>query len=145
MGLSLRTKMKIAKPATDVFEAFVNPENMAHYWFTSGSGRWEQGKTITLRYEEYNAQLDITILEIEENKKIVYQWGGAGEQTVVTIAFDEAADATTIVDVSEDGWKENDPALLDKLLGNKEGWVYVLTCLKGFLEYGVSLRGALVK
>ncbi|RNB84752.1 hypothetical protein EDM56_21560 [Brevibacillus fluminis] len=137
--------MKIAKPATDVFEAFVNPENMAHYWFTSGSGRWEQGKTITLRYEEYNAQLDITILEIEENKKIVYQWGGAGEQTVVTIAFDEAADATTIVDVSEDGWKENDPALLDKLLGNKEGWVYVLTCLKGFLEYGVSLRGALVK
>ncbi|MET3289143.1 UNVERIFIED_CONTAM: uncharacterized protein YndB with AHSA1/START domain [Brevibacillus sp. OAP136] len=145
MGLSLRTKMKIAKPATDVFEAFVNPENMAHYWFTSGSSRWEQGKTITLRYEEYNAQLDITILEIEENKKIVYQWGGAGEQTVVTIAFDEAADATTIVDVSEDGWKENDPALLDKLLGNKEGWVYVLTCLKGFLEYGVSLRGALVK
>jgi hypothetical protein len=28
---------------------------------------------------------------------------------------------------------------------NKEGWVYMLTCLKGYLEFGVKLRGALVK
>ena len=35
----------------------------------------EQGKTITWRYDEYNAEGVINVLEVEENKKIVFSWG----------------------------------------------------------------------
>lgn len=140
------TKMKIFKPANEVFEAFVDPSKIGNFWFSSSSERWEQGKTITVRYDEYNAQLDIEVLAIEVNKKIVFRWGANGEGHIVSIALNEIDHSTTTIEVSEDGFNENDAELIPKLLDNKEGWVFMLTCLKGYLEFGVNrLRGGLVK
>ncbi|RDW18066.1 hypothetical protein CWR48_10715 [Oceanobacillus arenosus] len=136
------TKMKILKPANEVFEAFVDPTKIGGFWFTSSSERWEQGKTITLRYDEYDAQGDIKIKEIEPNKEIVFQ---DGEGHLVAISLTELDNSTTIIEINEDGFDENNPMLINQLIDNKEGWVYMLTCLKGYLEYGVNLRAALVK
>lgn len=140
------TKIKIFKPGNEVFEAFVDPSKIGNFWFSSSSERWEQGKTITLRYDEYDAQGNIKIMEIEENKKIAFQWGADGEGHVVTITLKELDNAGTIVEVNEEGFNENDDELISNLLDNKEGWVYTLTCLKGYLEFGVNnLRAGLVK
>ncbi|MDB5085039.1 MAG: hypothetical protein JWN30_1925 [Bacilli bacterium] len=140
------TKLKIFKPANEVFEAFVEPSKIGNFWFSSSSEKWEPGKTITLRYDEYDAQGDIKVMEIEENKKIVFQWGADGEGHIVTITLKELDNASTIIEVSEDGFNENDDQLISNLLDNKEGWVYMLTCLKGYLEFGVNnLRAGIVK
>ena len=140
------TKMKIFKPANEVFEAFVDPSKIGNFWFSSSSERWEQGKTISVRYDEYNAQLDIEVLEIEVNKKIVFRWGANGKGHIVTITLNEIDHSITIIEVNEDGFIENDAELIPQLLDNKEGWVFMLTCLKGYLEFGVNqLRGGLVK
>ncbi|MBD1381760.1 SRPBCC family protein [Metabacillus arenae] len=139
------TNIKVLKPANEVFEAFVDPLKIGNFWFSSSSERWEQGKSITLRYDEYDAQGDIEVMEIEVNKKIVFQWGPPEEEHVVTILLKELDHASTIIEIKEEGFKENDGELISKLLDNKEGWVYMLTCLKGYLEYGVNLRAALVK
>ena len=49
-------------------------------------------------------------------------------------------------EVNEEGFNEEDETLLPHMLDNKEGWVYMLTCLKGYLEFGVNqLRAGLVK
>ena len=66
------TKLKIEKPANEIFEAIVDPIKIGNFWFSSSLERWEQGKTITIRYDEYNAEGQIEILEIEINKKIVF-------------------------------------------------------------------------
>lgn len=138
------TKIKILKPAREVFEAFVDPSRISNFWFSSSSERWEQGKTITLRYDEYDAQVNIKVMEVEVNKRIVFQWVPSGN--VVTITLKELNNASTIVEVNEEGFQEDDEDLVHKLLDNKEGWVYVLTCLKGYLEFGVNqLRAGLVK
>lgn len=139
------TKFKIGKPANEVFEAFVDPAKIGNFWFTSSSERWEQGKTITLVYEEYNARVCINVTEIEVNKKIVFQW--AGTDNVVTITLNEPEPAGTIVEVNEEGFSgSSDDELIHSLVDNKEGWVFVLTCLKGYLEFGVNrLRTGLVK
>ncbi|MEI4828229.1 SRPBCC family protein [Bacillus sp. FJAT-53711] len=136
------TKMKILKPTNEVFEAFVDPSKIRDFWFSSSSERWEQGKTVTLRYDEYDAQVDIEIMKVEINKKIVYQWA---EGHIVTITLKELDNSSTIIEVNEEGFRENDNELINQLIDNKEGWVYMLTCLKGYLEYGVNLRAALVK
>jgi uncharacterized protein YndB with AHSA1/START domain len=141
----VNTKLKILKPVNEVFEAIVDPAKMSHYWFSSGTGRLQKGKTVTLRYDEYDAEVDIKVLEVEVNKKIVYSWGATGEENVVTITLKELDNTSTIIEVNEEGFKENDDTLISTLLGQKEGWVYMLTCLKGYLEYGVNLRAALVK
>lgn len=138
--------MKINKPAKDVFEAFVDPSKIGNFWFSSSSERWDAGKTITLKYEEYNAQGEIKVMEIEENKKIVFVWGANGEGHIVTISLNELDHATTIIEINEEGFNENDDEFIPQLIDNKEGWVFMLTCLKGYLEFGVNqLRGGLVK
>ncbi|MFD2442514.1 SRPBCC family protein [Bacillus sp. CGMCC 1.16607] len=135
------TKLKISKPTNEVFEAFVDPEKIGNFWFSSSSERWEQGKTITLRYDEYGFQGDIEIMEIVKNKKIVFQGlGGA-----VTILLEELDHSSTIIEIKQEGFNENDEDILNQMIDNKEGWVYMMTCLKGYLEYGVHLRAALVK
>jgi uncharacterized protein YndB with AHSA1/START domain len=139
------TKIKIFKPVNEVFESFVDPSKIGKFWFSSSSERWEQGKTITLKYDEYNAQGDIKIMEIEENKKIVFRWGDNSEGHVVTITLNELNNSSTIIEVKEEGFNEIDDNLISDLLDNKEGWVYMLTCLKGYLEYGTNLRASLVK
>ena len=140
------TKLKILKPANEVFEAFVDPSKIGNFWFSSSSERWEQGKTVTLRYDEYDAQGDIEVMEVEINKKIVFQWGANGEGHIVTISLKELDNSSTIIEVTEEGFKENDDELISQLIDNKEGWVYMLTCLKGYLEFGVTqLRAGIVK
>lgn len=140
MNTDITTKMKILKPARDVFEAIVNPEKMGSYWFSSGTARVEQGINITWKYDEYGAEGNIHVKEVVENKKIVFDWG----ETTVTMTFlDE--DESTIIQVTESGLKEDDPDLVAKMLGQKEGWVYMLTCFKGFMENGITtLRASLV-
>ena len=130
MTIQVHTKFKIMKPAHEVFNAFIEPELMANFWFSSASEKMEEGKMITWRYEEYNAEVELTVVEILENQKIVFKWGPAEEEHMVTITLTKLDEASTIIEVNETGWNENDPELINNLLGNKEGWVYMLTCLK---------------
>lgn len=140
------TKMKILRPASEVFEAFVDPSEIGKFWFSSSSERWESGKTIIVRYDEYAAKGTINISKVEPNRKIVFHWDYFGEAHVVTITFKELDDGSTIVEVNEEGFNKDNDELLDNIIGNKEGWVYMLTCLKGYLEFGVTkLRAALVQ
>lgn len=140
------SKILVRKPAREVFEAFVDPEKIGGFWFTSSSERWAASKTITLYYAEYEAEGDIQVVDIRDNEKIVYEWGEGDEHHRVTITFDEQTPGNTVVGVVEEGFDENDPELIPKLVDNKEGWIYALTCLKGYLEFGITeLRAALVK
>lgn len=140
------TKFIILKPANEVFEAFVDPSGIGNFWFSSSSERWEQGKAITLKYEEYNAEVLIKVLEIQANEKIVFSWGEAEDAQIVTISLEEFENRSTIVEIIEEGFMEDDPQLIEKLIDNKEGWVYVLSCLKAYMEFGVTkLRAGIVK
>jgi len=144
LNTQIITKLKINKPTNEVFEAIVDPEKIGNFWFSSSSKRWEQNMSITLRYDEYNAEGSINVIEINDNKKIVFSWGEEGQETIVTITLTEV-DSSTIIEVIESGLKEDDPEVVAKMIGQKEGWVYTLTCLKGYLENGInSLRASII-
>jgi len=138
-------KLQINKPVTNVFKALVDREKIGNYWFTSSSENWTQGQTVILKYEEYKAEVAIRILDIVDKEKIVFAWGGEQEETIVSIVLTEQDHSKTIMEVRESGFNQEDPQLIEKLLGQKEGWVYTLTCLKGYLEHGIrDLRASLV-
>ncbi len=139
------TKLIINMPANEVFEAIVSPDKIGNFWFSSSSERWEKDKRILLRYEEYNAKGVITVLEMENNQKIVFSWGEEhGEGTVVTITLTELGSGT-IIEVRESGLNEEDPDVVAKMMQQKEGWVYTLTCLKAYVENGINnLRASLI-
>ena len=145
MDTQITTKFKILRPASEVFEAIVDPVTIGNFWFSSSSERWKQDKTVTLRYDEYEAEGNINVLEVEENKKIVFLWGSEQEETVVTITLKELDSMSTVIELIESGLKENDPQIGNKMIGQKEGWVYMLSCLKAYLEHGVNdLRASLI-
>ena len=146
MDTQVTTKFKINKPTNEVFEAIVDPVKIGNFWFSSSSERWEQGKSVTLRYDEYGAKGVINVLEAVENKRIVFSWGGeSDEETVVTITLKELDNTSTFIEVNESGLNEDDPEIVNKMLGQKEGWVYMLTCLKGYLDNGINdLRASLI-
>ena len=135
--MDIITKMQVDVPRETVFEAFVDPEKIGGFWFSSSSERWEQGKTITLRYEEYDAELNINIERVEDNQLIAFTWGAHP----VTIQFEES-EAGTVVTTTE---KDFDTQYVKQLLGQKEGWVYMLSCLKVYLEHGVTIRAAILQ
>lgn len=137
------TKFRIEKPVHEVFEAFVDPEKIGNFWFSASSERWEAGKTITLEYDLYNAKIQIYVAEVEENKKIMFK---GGSNHTVTITLNELDHSSTSIEVVEEGFNENDANFIHQILDNKAGWVFVLTCLKAYLEFGVNgLRGGLLK
>lgn len=135
-NLDIVTKMQVNVPKENVFEAFVNPNQIGGFWFSSSSERWEQGKTITLCYEEYNAELEVQIKSIEDNKNIEFIWGNHP----VTIQFEGIGESTVVTTIE----KDFDTQDVEQLLGQKEGWVYMLSCLKAYLEHNVSIRAAIL-
>lgn len=107
MDTQVTTKLKIHKPTNEVFEAIVDPLKIGNYWFSSSSERWEEGKSITLRYDEYGAEGKINVLTIEENKKIKFSWGEeTNEETVVSLTLKEFENTSTIIEVNESGINE---------------------------------------
>lgn len=147
MDTQVTTEFKILSPATEVFEAFVDPGKIGNFWFSSSSERWEQGKTITIRYDEFKAEGAIKVLEVIKNRKIVFSWGYEDNDVRdVTITLKELGNTSTIIEVIESGFNEDDPQIVNKMIGQKGGWVYALTCLKGYLENGVTnLRASILK
>ena len=76
----------------------------------------------------------------------MFRWGTDGEGNCVTISLEELDQSSTIIEVIEEGFSEDDDEFVAQLIDNKEGWVYMLTCLKGYLEFGINkLRAAIVK
>ena len=128
--MDIVTKMQVNVPKENVFEAFVNPNQIGGFWFSSSSERWEQGKTITLCYEEYNAELEVQIGSIEDNKSIEFIWGNHP----VTIEFEGIGESTVVTTIE----KDFDTQDVEQLLGQKEGWVYMLSCLKAYLEHKIG-------
>ncbi|WP_338379162.1 hypothetical protein [Enterococcus faecium] len=54
----------------------------------------------------------------------------SNEVTVVTITLTVFDDANSMIDVNESVFNQNDPDIINKMPGQKEGLVYMLACLK---------------
>lgn len=146
MNTDVTAKMKILKPTNAVFEAIVDPQKIGNFWFSSSSQRWEQGKEVVLKYDEYHAEGVINVLELKENKKIAFSWGVEhNEETIVIMILKESDNGSTIIEVNESGLKEEDPEVVNKMMGQKEGWVYMLSCLKCYVENDITnMRASLI-
>lgn len=147
MDTQVTTEFKILSPATEVFEAFVDPGKIGGFWFSSSSERWDQGKSVTLKYDEFEAEGTINVLKVEKNREIAFSWGHEDNDVRdVMITLKELDNTSTIIEVIESGFKEDDLQIVNKMIGQKGGWVYTLTCLKGYLENGVTnLRASILK
>lgn len=155
MDLKFRVGARIAKPVAAVFEAVVNPEHLSHYFTTGGAkGRLEPGATVTWDFHDFPGAFPVKVVEVETDKRIVLRWGAQDDapegepesphDTTVTMTFEQLDDGRTLVQISEEGWRET-PKGLKACLGNCEGWTGMLCAMKVWLEHGIHLRTDMYK
>ena len=135
-----KAEMLIRKPVSEVFEALVNPDITSKFWFTKGSDRLQEGKTIEWEWGMYDFKLSIYVQQLKQNSFISFTWSGTGMPTTVEITFTPKGAATTFVSIVEKGWDADDEKLFQYLIGNTEGWTLVLAALKALLEHNVILK-----
>jgi uncharacterized protein YndB with AHSA1/START domain len=63
----------------------------------------------------------------------------ADYRTRVTMSFKGLDDGRTLVEIAEEGWRENQGAL-GASYGNCQGWSQMLCALKAWIEHGINLR-----
>ena len=132
--------MLIRKPASEVFEAFIDPAITSRFWFTKSTGRLEPGKHITWTWEMYNVSAEVDVKEIEINKRILIDWGNYSELTSVEWIFTPYEDGATYVTITNSGFKGDGDKVVKDALDSTGGFTWVLAGLKALLEHNVELN-----
>jgi len=132
--------MLIRRPVAEVFEAFVNPKITTKFWFTKSSGRLEAGKQVTWTWEMYGVSTQINVKEVEENKRILIEWGDEEEITNVEWIFTPYGEIATYVGIRNFGFKGDGDSLVKKALDSTGGFTTVLDGAKAWLEHNINLN-----
>jgi len=135
-----KAAMLIRKPPAEVFEAFIEPAITTKFWFTKSTGRLEPGKHIKWTWEMYNVSTDVQVKEIELNKRIVLDWGNAGEMTTVEWIFEPLENDKTYVTITNSGFHGNGDNVVNAALDSKGGFTWVLAGAKALLEHNIELN-----
>lgn len=133
----VETQMLIRKPANQVFDAFIDPEQTRNFWFTKASSRLEKGKTITWHWEMYNVSAEVFVREIINNELIVIEWGAP--KTTVEFYFRPVGESTYVV-IRNYGFSESDDELIATIKDATGGFTTVLDGLKAYLEHNINLN-----
>ncbi|HET8622586.1 MAG TPA: SRPBCC domain-containing protein [Gemmatimonadales bacterium] len=142
MELRFQVHGKIKKPVAEVFDAVVNPKKLSGYFTTGGaSGPLVAGSTVTWDFADFPGAFPVHVRELVPNRLIVLDWkaNDGDYDTVVRMEFESIDQGSTLVRISESGWKESQ-AGLDSSYGNCSGWMHMLCCLKVYVEQGTNLR-----
>jgi uncharacterized protein YndB with AHSA1/START domain len=135
-----KAEMLIRKPVKEVFEAFIDPAITTRFWFTKSSGRLETGRRVQWDWEMYGASADVDVKEIEENKRILIEFG-----TTVEWIFTPRAENETLVTITNTGFKGDGDDIVKQAIDSTEGFTIVLCGLKALLEHDIVLNLVLDK
>jgi uncharacterized protein YndB with AHSA1/START domain len=135
-----KTAMLIRRPVAEVFDAFINPEITAKFWFTKSGGRLEVGKPVKWEWEMYNVSTCVDAKVIEPNNRLLIEWDGYSGRTLVEWTFVSHTDDTTFLTITESGWTGDGDQLLGYVADWLQGFAFTLAGLKAVLEHGIQLQ-----
>lgn len=134
----VETQMLIRKPASEVFNAFIDPAITTNFWFTKSSGKLEVGKSVNWQWEMYGASADVLVKEIVPNQKIVVEWGEPA--TTIDFNFEAIDENSTYVVIKNYGFAETGDDLIAIIKDSTGGFTTVLDGMKAYLEHGLKLN-----
>ena len=146
MARNYTVQTKIMRPVADVFDAVISKEKMLKYFVDGASGDLEEGATIRWHWNHYGEN-PIVVKKVVENRLIELtldsrEWDKTKNEAYdvrVIFEFEELEDGSTMLSISEDGWK-TDAEGLKGSHDNCGGWTHMAMCLKAWIEHGIDLR-----
>jgi uncharacterized protein YndB with AHSA1/START domain len=135
-----QAQMLIRKPVAQVFEALVDPSITSRFWFSKGSGRLEAGQQVRWDWEMYGASAEVDVKAIEENRRILIDWGGPDHPSLVEWTFESQGEDRTFVTVKNWGFGDDPEKAVAAAIDSTGGFSFLLAGLKAFLEHGIELN-----
>lgn len=142
MELKFEVYGKIARPVAVVFNAVTDPKELSAYFTTGGaSGPLREGATVTWDFADFPGAFPVKVTKLVPNERIELDWEAneGGYDTHVVMTFEAVDPGTTLVKISESGWRET-PKGQKGSYGNCMGWMQMICCLKGWVEHKINLR-----
>ena len=133
-----KAQLLIRKPVAQVFEALLDPAITSRFWFSKGSGRLEAGKRIRWDWEMYGVHTEVDVKAIETNKRILVEWNGPENPTLVEWTFEDKGNDTTFLVVRNWGFKGDDNKIVAEVIDSTGGFTFLIAALKVFLEHGIE-------
>lgn len=137
--------MMIRRPAADVYRAFIDPAQTTKFWFTKSSGPLQVGQPVRWEWEMYGFATDVQVHTLEENRRIVLDWGNYDQQTTVEWTFEPLGPEQTMVRITNSGFSGSEDQMLAKALDSTQGFAFLLAGAKAYLEHGIELHLSLDK
>jgi uncharacterized protein YndB with AHSA1/START domain len=142
MELRFQVQAKIKKPVGEVFDAIYNPKKLSVYFARArATGPLDEGTTVMWEFSEFPGAYPVYVREVSKDKRILFEWENTktSKKLRVEMTFERLDENSTLLKISESGWKENEEAL-DESYHHCAGWMQMLCCLKVYVEDGKNLR-----
>jgi uncharacterized protein YndB with AHSA1/START domain len=144
MDFDVNVRERMLKPIGEVFDAVFDPKKMANYFISGASGPPEAGKTVIWEFGDVGAKVSIDVLEVERNRKIVWESTALGPRIRTTLQFAANGPGATVVTVTDSSFPMTEEGV-KRALGQNAGWTYTLCGLKAYVQFGINLRTGLDK
>lgn len=132
-------KMMIRKPVHEVFDAFIDPSKTTKFWFSKSSGKLNEHSGVTWRWETYNLDIQVSVLEIEDNKSILLSWGEGIYYSKIKWDFQDLGNNKTFVIITNFDFKMTEKNMHNHMIDSTGGFTLVLAGAKAFLEHSIQL------
>ena len=140
LALQANILASIRKPVAQVFEALVNPAITSNFWFSKSSGPLEVGKQVRWDWEMYGHHTTVDVKAIDDNKRILIEWNGPENPSLVEWTFESRDKDRTFVTVKNWGFKGETNKVVSEAIDSTGGFSFLLAALKAYLEHGIELN-----
>ncbi len=141
-SLSATAKIRIRRPPSEVFRAFVDAAAMSQFWFTRQDNGLKEGEVVPwfIGSGEDAFSFDVRVKTLRYPDKLVIEWENTGGRTEVTWSLNETPEGETILTIQETGFAGTPEAILEQALDSTGGFNQVVVAAKAYIEYGTALN-----
>ncbi len=141
MEMKVAVTTRINKPRDQVFKAVTEPDQLNRYFTSASSGPLSKGAKVLWEWHNAPGRHPVEVKDFIENQKITIEWLMPDDaySTRVTLTFSDLDGGSTLLEISEEGFREDEQGL-GFFASNIRGWQAMVDAMKAYLEYGVDLR-----
>ncbi len=138
MDFDVNVRERILRPVSEVFDAVIDPDKMSNYFISRASGPIQVGR-VEWEFGDVGVKVTIDVLEVEHNRKIVWESSGLVPRIRTAIEFAPDGPGATVVTVTESKFPLTEEGV-QLALGQNAGWTYTMCGLKAYMQFGINLR-----
>lgn len=133
-GRIIRAEMRTSASPEQVYEAWADPEKIAHWFVDRAEGRAEPGATITWIFEKFNYKIPYEVLRAEPGKNFAIRWEPPAGMNAGILEVTISKEAgQTVLRLVNSGFREG-AEWNDEYDGVDSGWQMALALLKLYAE-----------